>query len=127
VALDVRDGQAVGHGWQHGSPAIDASDAVRRLADVGITTFEVTAIELDGLLNGPNLALYEGLVRIDRGAIIASGGVAALDDLRAIRAIGCTGAIVGRAFYEGRLELEDALLVTAEADSTPHRGVREGY
>ena len=51
------------------------------LADAGVRTFEVTAIERDGLLEGPDLALYERVVALDRGAIIASGGIATVADL----------------------------------------------
>ena len=109
VAIDVRDGQAVGHGWSVDAPGMDATEAISRLADVGVTTFEVTAIERDGLLMGPNMALYERLVRLGRGSIIASGGVATLDDLKSARQIGCTGAIVGRALYEGKIDLGEAL------------------
>jgi phosphoribosylformimino-5-aminoimidazole carboxamide ribotide isomerase len=109
VAIDVRDGLAVGHGWTTGVTGRDAADAIRGLADAGVETFEVTAIDRDGLLEGPDLALYERLVGLDRGAIIASGGVASLDDVEAVRAIGCSGAIIGRALYEGRLSLVDAI------------------
>ena len=109
VAIDVRDGRAVGHGWSIDAPGADAAEAIARLADVGVTTFEVTAIERDGLLMGPNLALYERLVHLGRGTIVASGGVATLGDLRSVRDIGCSGAIVGRALYEGRIDLGDAL------------------
>lgn len=109
AAIDVRDGRAVGHGWSADAPGTDAAEAIRRLADVGLLTFEVTAIERDGLLEGPDLGLYERLVGLDLGAVIASGGIATLDHLRAVRDIGCGGAIIGRALYEGQLELEDAL------------------
>jgi phosphoribosylformimino-5-aminoimidazole carboxamide ribotide isomerase len=111
AAIDVRDGLAVGHGWSPGAAGTDAADALGRLADVGVETFEVTAIERDGLLEGPDLVLYERLMRLDRGAIIASGGIASLDDLHAVRDAGCAGAIVGRALYEGSLDLADALAV----------------
>ncbi len=116
AAIDVRDGLAVGHGWvpQADGSEITASaagDAISRLADVGITTFEVTAIERDGLLEGPNLDLYERLVAMARGSIIASGGITTLDDIRAARDLGCGGAIIGRALYEGRLDLAAALRV----------------
>ena len=114
VAIDVRDGLAVGHGWATGSGGIDAAEAIGRLADAGVRSFEVTAIERDGLLEGPNLALYERLVGLGRGSIIASGGITTEDDLRALRRIGCAGAIIGRALYEGRMDLESALAVAAE-------------
>ncbi len=109
VAIDVRDGLAIGQGWIPGSGGIVASEAIERLADVGVETFEVTAIERDGLLEGPDLGLYGRLRSLGRGAIIASGGVTTVDDLRAIRDAGCAGAIVGRALYEGRLDLRQAI------------------
>lgn len=109
VAIDVRDDRAVGDAWSAADPGVDAEEAVRRLAGAGVETFEVTAIERDGLLSGPNLELYERLVRLDRGAIIASGGIATLDDIQAVQAVGCRGAIIGRALYEGRLSLRDAI------------------
>jgi phosphoribosylformimino-5-aminoimidazole carboxamide ribotide isomerase len=109
VALDVRDGLAVGHGWVPGTPGTAAKEALARLADVGIRTFEVTAIDRDGTLEGPDLALLRELVGQGRGAIIASAGIASAADIAAVRALGCAGAIVGRALYEGRLTLEDAL------------------
>ncbi len=106
VAIDVRNGLAVGHGWAEGAEGIDAIEAIARLADVGVTTFEVTSIERDGLLGGPDLALYERLVALDAGSIIASGGIATLDDLRAVQDLGCAGAIVGRALLDGSLDLQ---------------------
>jgi phosphoribosylformimino-5-aminoimidazole carboxamide ribotide isomerase len=109
VALDVRDGLAVGHGWQPGAPGTPVDEALATLADHGITTFEVTAIDRDGTLGGPDLALYERLVAMDRGAIIASAGITTAEDIAAVRSIGCTGAIIGRALYDGRLTIQDAL------------------
>ncbi len=109
VAIDVRDGRAVGHGWSETDQGVDAVDAIRRLADQGVQTFEVTAIDRDGLLGGPDLELYERLVALDRGTIIASGGITSVDDLVAVRDAGCGGAIIGRALYEGRLSLRDAI------------------
>jgi len=109
AALDVREGLAVGHGWQRGAPGVGAEDALRGLADAGIVTFEVTAINRDGRLKGPDLVLLRRLVELDKGEIMASGGIASLEDLRAVRDLGCTGAIVGRALYEGRLDLAEAI------------------
>ena len=113
AAIDIREGTAVGHGWEPGSGGVDAADAIRNLADVGLTTFEVTAIDRDGLLEGPDLALIERLVDLELGSIIASGGVASLDDVRALRAVGTAGVIIGRALYEGRVDLREALASVA--------------
>jgi phosphoribosylformimino-5-aminoimidazole carboxamide ribotide isomerase len=109
VALDIRDGLAVGHGWVRGSPGIPLEEAVGVLADAGIAVFEVTAIDRDGTLAGPDIGLLRRAVGLGRGAVIASAGIATSDDLRAVRDIGCAGAIVGRALYEGRLTIGDAL------------------
>jgi phosphoribosylformimino-5-aminoimidazole carboxamide ribotide isomerase len=112
VALDVRDGFAVGHGWVPGAPATPFLPALERLAALGVRTFIVTAIERDGLLGGPDLALLEQAIGRTDAAVIASGGVATLADLEAVRAIGCVGAIVGRAIYDGRIDLAEALRLT---------------
>ncbi|HEV8403166.1 MAG TPA: 1-(5-phosphoribosyl)-5-[(5-phosphoribosylamino)methylideneamino] imidazole-4-carboxamide isomerase [Candidatus Limnocylindrales bacterium] len=113
IAIDVRDGRAVGQGWIAGAAGIEATAAIERLVDVGVRTFEVTAIDRDGLLDGPDLRLYARLVSLGRASIIASGGIASIDDLRAVRDAGCAGAIVGRALYEGRFELREAIDLVA--------------
>jgi phosphoribosylformimino-5-aminoimidazole carboxamide ribotide isomerase len=105
ASIDVRDGLALGEGWREGAPGLPAADAVSRLAAAGIETFEVTAIERDGLLEGPDLDLLRRLVGLERGRIIASGGISSVDDVLAARAAGCAGAIVGRALYEDRIDL----------------------
>jgi phosphoribosylformimino-5-aminoimidazole carboxamide ribotide isomerase len=109
VALDVRGEQAVGEGWREGSSGVDVAEAFGRLADEGVEAFEVTAIERDGLLEGPDLALLGRLVALGRGRVIASAGIASIADLRAVRDLGCVGAIVGRAIYEGRFSVREAI------------------
>jgi phosphoribosylformimino-5-aminoimidazole carboxamide ribotide isomerase len=118
VAIDVRDGKAVGQGWTIDAATVDPAVAIERLADAGVEAFEVTAIDRDGLLGGPDLALYERVVRLDLGAVIASGGISTIDDLRALRRTGCTGAIIGRALYEGRFTLDDAIAMSTDRRST---------
>lgn len=109
VAIDVRDGFALGHGWRSGAPGFPVHEAIERLADAGIETFEVTAIDRDGLLEGPDLDLLARLVGARRRRIIASAGIASIDDLLAVRDLGCAGAIVGRALYEGRIDIAHAV------------------
>jgi phosphoribosylformimino-5-aminoimidazole carboxamide ribotide isomerase len=116
VALDVRDGMAVGQGWVPGTAGVEVSEALTTLADRGVRTFIVTAIERDGLLIGPNLELLARMVALGRGDIVASAGVSSLADLSAVRAAGCVGAVVGRALYEGRLDLGEAVRLAARAD-----------
>jgi phosphoribosylformimino-5-aminoimidazole carboxamide ribotide isomerase len=114
ASIDVRGGLALGEGWRPGAAGLRAEDAVQALADAGIVTFEVTAIDRDGLLGGPDLHFLGSLVRTFPAArIIASGGIASVDDIIASRDIGCAGAIVGRALYEGRVDLAEALAALA--------------
>ena len=113
IALDVRDGLAVGQGWVPGAAGVPVEEALVRLAESGAQTFIVTAIERDGLLSGPNLELLGRMVGMDRGDIVASAGVSSLADITAVRKIGCIGAVVGRAIYEGRLDLAEAVRLAA--------------
>ena len=112
VSLDVRDGLAVGSGWVPGSAGTPLRTAIAGLGRAGVEWFEVTAIDRDGTLGGPDRALLRIAAGDPRTHVIASGGIASTDDLRAVREIGCAGAIVGRALYEGRFTVGEALAVT---------------
>ncbi len=110
VAIDVRDGRATGAGWlDEGLPLAALLD---RLGAQGVVRMLVTGIERDGTMVGPDVGLL-ALVRAAAPdmAIIASGGVGSLPDLRLLASIGVEGVIVGRALYEGRFTLEEALAV----------------
>ena len=72
-------------------------------------TFAVTAIDRDGLLGGPDVSLLERTLDATGAAILASGGIRSIADLEAVRGIGCAGAIVGRAIYDGSLDLGAAI------------------
>ena len=75
----------VGDGWMTGATGREVGEAVAALADAGVIRFVVTSIARDGVLGGPDLDLLERLVALDRGAIIASGGIASIADLAAVR------------------------------------------
>jgi len=124
IALDVRNGMAVGQGWIPGQPGMPALEALTMLADRGARTFIVTAIERDGLLGGPNLDLLGRMVALGRGEVVASAGVASLEDIAAVGALGCAGAIVGRALYEGRVDLAAAVRLVYGEDPAPEPGPR---
>ena len=115
VAIDVRAGRAVGGAWLDEAPARDADRLVQEVSALGVRTIIVTAIDRDGLLGGPDLDLLGRCLAATDVAVIASGGIAAIDDLRAVRALGCGGAIVGRAIYDGRLDLGMAIRALGEA------------
>jgi phosphoribosylformimino-5-aminoimidazole carboxamide ribotide isomerase len=109
IALDVRDGLAVGQGWVPGGAGVAVEAALAVLSARGARTFIVTAIERDGLMSGPDLELLGRMVDLGLGQIVASAGVSSFADIAAVRAAGCVGAVVGRAIYEGRLDLTNAI------------------
>ena len=110
AALDVRDGQALGDGWVTEARGTEAIGLARTLAGAGIRWFAVTAIARDGQMSGPDLELLE-MVRaaVPEAAIIASGGVSSLEDIRELSARHFDAAITGRALYEGAFTLREAL------------------
>jgi len=107
AGVDARDGQVAVRGWTETS-ALTAAELAQRALDAGITTLIYTDVARDGMLGGADV---DGAVALQRlGAqVIASGGVASLDDLRRIARAGLAGAIVGRALYEGVFDLPQAL------------------
>ncbi len=109
VALDIRGGRAVGEGWRQDAAGIDADRALERLRGLRVAAFEVTSIERDGLLGGPDLELLSRLAGLAPGRIVASGGIRSISDLEELRGVGCSGAIVGRAIYEGGIDLAAAI------------------
>ena len=109
VALDIRDGVAVGEGWVRGAERAPWRELLARVDDAGAATVIVTAIARDGLLGGPDVDLLREVVDASRAAVIASGGIRSTADLLAVREIGCSGAIVGRALYDGSLDLAAAI------------------
>ncbi len=113
AAIDVRDGRALGEAWRSGAAGVPVETAVERLADAGVLVLEVTAVDRDGLLGGPDLELLRRVIALDRGAVIASAGIGSVTDLLAVRDVGCAGAIVGRALYEGRFTVQEALAALA--------------
>jgi phosphoribosylformimino-5-aminoimidazole carboxamide ribotide isomerase len=116
VALDARDGRLATEGWL-GQSEDRAVEVARRLARVGVRHFIFTDISRDGTLAGPNIeSLREVIAAVDAG-VIASGGIASLDDIRASQEAGAAGAIVGRALYDGRIDLRDAIEAARPAEA----------
>jgi len=114
VAVDARRGRVATAGWREASGETPEG-LMRRLAELGVPRFIFTDIARDGTLRGPNFAAIERLVRAFRTPIIASGGVSTVEHLRRLAKLGVEGAIVGRALYDGGLELGEALAATRAA------------
>ncbi len=109
VGLDVRGTTLAARGWtQEGG---DIWETLARLDADGCTRYVVTDVHRDGTLTGPNLQLLRDVCARTNAAVVASGGVSSLDDLRAIAGLGSVeGAIVGKALYAGAFTLPEALV-----------------
>lgn len=111
VAVDVRDGQPVMRGWEEAGSGTLA-DLLKRLRHAGVRRVIATDVERDGMLEGPNLILAASVARLFGGAVIASGGFRSRDDFvraRRLALLGLEGVVVGKALYEGRVSLPEAI------------------
>jgi phosphoribosylformimino-5-aminoimidazole carboxamide ribotide isomerase len=110
IGIDAKDGRAAVRGWLD-ETGHDALALAAKFADLGVTRFIYTDIATDGMLTGPNLPAMAALCdRIPACQVIASGGIAGADDIRALRQLArpnLEGAIVGRALYDGRVSLAE--------------------
>jgi len=111
VGIDARDGQVAVRGWTE-TFDLTAMDLARRVHGQGARTVIYTDVARDGMLTGPDLTGARAMAAVGL-EVIASGGVATLADLGAVRAAGLAGAIVGRALYEGRFTVREALACLA--------------
>lgn len=108
AGIDTKDFRVAIHGWEEVSP-LTGLDLARQMAAIGCREAVFTDVARDGTLQGPNLEALRAMV-VDSGlSIVASGGVGTLEDLLQIRDAEASGVIVGKALYEGRFALEDAL------------------
>ena len=110
LGIDARDGMVATEGWAETSD-VSANDLARRFEDSGAAAVIYTDIARDGMLTGVNVAATAALARAVRLPVIASGGVAGVEDIVALREAGAgiEGAILGRALYDGRIEPKVAL------------------
>ena len=104
VAIDVRGGRVAVRGWLEDS-GLDAAEVARRCAEAGVSRILCTAIERDGMLAGPDLDLLREVSDASGLPVLAAGGIRSESDLAAVAAVGCEGAVVGRALLDGSLPL----------------------
>lgn len=108
VGADLKDGKVAIKGWLE-TTGETGEDFLRRMEALGVRTVICTDISKDGAMGGTNRALYAQLAKNYSMDIIASGGVSSLEDIQALRASGVAGAIIGKAYYTGAIDLREAI------------------
>ena len=108
VGIDARDGWVAVEGWEQVSTR-KASDLCQEMKEFGVRHVVYTDISRDGMLSGPNVEATKNLTAETGMDIIASGGVSSMEDLRRLRDEGIQGAIIGKALYEKRIDLQEAV------------------
>jgi phosphoribosylformimino-5-aminoimidazole carboxamide ribotide isomerase len=107
VALDVREGRVMTHGWLEEGPSLE--EAIAALHAAGAPRFLVTSISRDGTMDGPDVALYERVIGLTDRPIIASGGIRVADDVWALRDLGLEACVVGKAMYAGTIRMQEVV------------------
>ena len=109
VGIDAKEGLVAIKGWEEVS-SVDAKELARRIELVGVAGIIYTDIARDGMLTGPNIAALEELIKTVTIPVIASGGIATIEDIRNLMKVeNLWGAITGKAIYSGSLDLKEAL------------------
>ncbi len=108
VGVDAKNGFVAVSGWQE-TTSVNSVEFCKKLRDTGVSTVIYTDISKDGMLSGTNLEIYKELSTIEGLQIVASGGITYADEIKVLNEMGIYGAIVGKAVYEGKLSLKDAL------------------
>lgn len=109
VGIDAREGRVMTRGWETATPLM-AVDLARSVAECGVERIIYTDIARDGALVGPNVEQTLAVARSANVRVTASGGVSSLDDIKRLRDAGIDSVIVGKALYEGKFKLEEAVL-----------------
>ena len=111
IGADLKDGYVAVKGWIEKTD-LSCEDFFRQMQDVGVKTVICTDISKDGAMMGTNLELYRALSERFSMQIVASGGVSSLDDVMRLSEMGLYGAIIGKAYYTGAIDLRQAIEVT---------------
>jgi len=115
AGIDAKDGFAAVRGWVEVTK-VRAAELAKQLRDLGISTCVYTDISKDGMLQGPNLEATLEMQQQSGMELIASGGIGSLEDIRALKNLGIHGAITGKALYDGRIRLSEAIAAAKEGE-----------
>jgi len=110
VGVDIKDGYVAIKGWTEKS-AFTGMEFCKKMQDLGVKTIICTDISKDGAMKGTNRELYKKLSEELSINIVASGGVSSIDDIKALASMNLYGAIIGKAYYTGAIDLREALEV----------------
>ena len=110
VGVDLKDGFVAVKGWTEKS-AYDAETFCKKMQDIGVATLIVTDVSKDGAMQGTNLALYRALSEKFSLQIEAAGGISSIEDVKRLREMKLYGAIIGKAYYTGAIDLKEAIEV----------------
>ena len=110
VGADIKDGKIAIKGWTEKSE-LDAMEFCEKMQRIGVRTIICTDISKDGAMMGTNHELYREMSERLSMQIIASGGVSSIDDVRRLTSLGIYGAIIGKAYYTGAIDLKEAIEV----------------
>jgi phosphoribosylformimino-5-aminoimidazole carboxamide ribotide isomerase len=113
VALDNKDGRVMVEGWKTGT-GFTMWDALEKFVNLRVTTFLITSIAADGMLQGPDLETLSDACAYPGVKVLAAGGIGSLGDLVALKQVGVEGVVVGKALYEGRFTLKEAIATVEE-------------
>ena len=116
AGVDARDGKVAIHGWRV-ITGLDALAFVQNLPAQGVDTVIYTDIARDGMLMGPNFAAYEALSRIGGLRVVASGGVSSEKDVKTLAGMDLYAAIIGKAIYDGRIDVGQAIAAARREDA----------
>jgi phosphoribosylformimino-5-aminoimidazole carboxamide ribotide isomerase len=111
VALDYLHNHVMIRGWKNATP-FTVKEALDKFLDLGVDQFLLTSVLQDGRLTGPDHILLNAITRNYRAHIYAAGGISSVTDLARLKGVGVAGVVVGRALYEGRFTLNDAIEIT---------------
>ena len=110
VGIDIKDGFVAINGWTE-KTELTAPEFIEKIEDVGVKTVICTDVSKDGAMRGTNVELYKTLLKQSGINIIASGGVSSVEDILALKEAGVYGAIIGKAYYTGAVNLKEAIEV----------------
>ena len=110
VGVDIKDGFVAVNGWTKSS-GLNYMDFCKELENMGVSCLICTDISKDGAMQGTNRNLYKELSQNFKLNIIASGGVSTIEDVKALRELGIYGAIIGKAYYTGAIDIKEAVEV----------------